>query len=60
MNGYDNILATSLEIDEKKMKKMLTRIYNIERENAKTQAKLEKEIKAEIQSIIEEEAKKCY
>ena len=39
---------------------MVNRIYDLERENTKTGKKGEREMKLEIQKIIEEEAKRCY
>lgn len=47
-------------VDAKKLKRMLFRIYGIERENTKTEKKTEKKMKEEIMAIIEEEASKCY
>ena len=47
-------------VDTKKLKRMLFRIYGIERENTKTEKKTEKKMKEEIMAIIEEEASKCY
>lgn len=49
-----------LKIDPEKLKRMLKRVYRIERENSKTGSKTEKKMKEEICTIIEEEAKKCY
>lgn len=49
-----------LSIDPKKLKRMVLRIYALERENTKTNNRSEREMKVEIQKIIEEEAKKCY
>ena len=51
---------TELVIESDKLKRMLKRVYRIERENTKTGRKTEKRMKEEICSIIEEEAKKCY
>ncbi len=47
-------------LDEKKLRRMLNRIYNLERQNSKTEKMTEKKMKEEIQKIIEEEANKCY
>lgn len=47
-------------IEKQKIIRMVNRIYELERENTKTGKKNEKEMKAEIERIIEEEAKKCY
>lgn len=58
MNELD--LEISEEIDDKKLKRMMFRIYVAERENTKTQSKTDKAMKEQIMRIIEEEAKKCY
>lgn len=50
----------NVSVDAKKLKRMLFRIYGIERENTKTEKKTEKKMKEEIMAIIEEEASKCY
>ena len=47
-------------IENQKIIRMVNRIYELERENTKTGKRNEKEMKAEIERIIEEEAKKCY
>ena len=47
-------------IQKQKIIRMVNRIYELERENTKTGKRNEKEMKAEIERIIEEEAKKCY
>ena len=47
-------------IEKQKIIRMVNRIYELERENTKTGKRYEKEMKAEIERIIEEEAKKCY
>lgn len=60
MDNYENKHEVSVEIDSKKLKRMVLRIYALERENTKTNSRSEKEMKAVIQSIIEEEVKKCY
>lgn len=49
-----------ITLDSEKLKRMLKRVYRIERENSKTGSKTEKKMREEICSIIEEEAKKCY
>lgn len=51
---------SKLTIDQKKLKRMVLRIYALERENTKTNKRNDREMKNEIQNIIEEEAKKCY
>ncbi len=56
-NTFDN---AELEIKPDVLKRMLKRVYRIERENTKTGSKTEKKMKEEICSIIEEEVKKCY
>ena len=47
-------------LDVNKTKRMIYRIYALERENTKTGKYNEKQMKEEIKKIIEEEAKKCY
>ena len=47
-------------IEKQKLIRMINRIYELERENTKTGKRSEKEMKTEIERIIEEEAKKCY
>ena len=47
-------------IEKQKIIRMVNRIYELERENTKTGKRNEKEMKAQIERIIEEEAKKCY
>ena len=47
-------------IEKQKIIRMVNRIYELERENTKTGKRNEKEMKAESERIIEEEAKKCY
>ena len=47
-------------IEKQKIIRMVNRIYELERENTKTGKRNEKEMKVEIERIIEEEAKKCY
>ncbi len=49
-----------LVIEKQKIVRMVNRIYELERENAKTSKLNEKEMKSRIEHIIEEEAKKCY
>lgn len=53
-------LYASMSLDEKKLRRMLNRIYHLERQNSKTEKMTEKKMKEEIQRIIEEEADKCY
>ena len=47
-------------IEKQKIIRMVNRIYVLERDNTKTAKRNEKEMKAEIERIIEDEAKKCY
>lgn len=47
-------------LEKQKIVRMVNRIYALERDNTKTGKRSEKEMKAEIERIIEEEAKKCY
>ena len=47
-------------IEKQKIVRMVNRIYELERENTKTGKRNEKEMKTEIERIIEEEANKCY
>lgn len=49
-----------VKIEKQKIVRMVNRIYALERDNTKTGKRNEKEMKAEIERIIEEEAKKCY
>ena len=56
MNSNDE----SMSLDAMKLRRMLNRIYNLERQNSKTEKLTEKKMKEEIQRIIEEEADKCY
>ena len=55
-----NMTLEEKEREEKKLKRMIIRIYTLERENSKTVAKTDKKMREEIINIIEEEAKKCY
>ena len=47
-------------IEKQKIVRMVKRIYSLERDNTKTGKRSEKEMKTEIERIIEEEVKKCY
>ncbi len=49
-----------LELEEAKLRRMIYRIYSLERNNTKTENMTDKVIKTKIEEIIEEEAKKCY
>lgn len=60
MNGNYDDNNEELKLDQEKLKRMLKRVYRIERENTKTGSKTEKKMRDEICAIIEEEAKKCY
>lgn len=55
-----NVSGQELKIEKQKLIRMVNRIYDLERENTKTGKKGEREMKLEIQKIIEEEAKRCY
>ena len=55
----NNVTSTS-EIDEKKLRRMVIRIYQLERENSKTGKYTDKKMKELIQNIIEAEVKKCF
>lgn len=56
----DYIKDEVVEIDQNKLKRMVVRIFKLERDNTKNNKLLDREIKEEIQNIIEEEANKCY
>ena len=56
----DYIRDEVVEIDQNKLKRMVVRIFKLERDNTKNNKLSDREIKAEIQNIIEEEANKCY
>ena len=58
MNSMGNESEERLDVN--KTKRMIYRIYALERENTKTGKFSEKQMKEEIKKIIEEEAKKCY
>lgn len=60
MNNGLNEANDEIKLDSDKLKRMLQKVYRIERENTKTGSKTEKKMKEEIEAIIEEEAKKCY
>ena len=49
-----------LELEEAKLRRMINRIYGLERNNTKTENMTDKVLKQKIIEIIEEEAKKCY
>ena len=50
----------AVKLDAKKLRRMLNRIYQLERENSKTGKYTDKKMKEQIEKIIEEEAKKCF
>ncbi len=56
----EEVNKVDFEIEPQKLKRMILRIATLERENSKTQKKKEKDMKEAIQTIIEEEAEKCY
>ena len=60
MSDAINSNDESMSLDAKKLRRMLNRIYNLERQNSKTEKLTEKKMKEEIQRIIEEEPDKCY
>ena len=60
MNNGLNETNDEIKLDSDQLKRMLQKVYRIERENTKTGSKTEKKMKEEIEAIIEEEAKKCY
>ena len=60
MNEKQTMNENETVIEKAKIVRMVNRIYALERENTKTGKRNEKEMKAEIERIIEEEAKKCY
>jgi hypothetical protein len=49
-----------VELDEKKLRRMLNKIYQLERQNSKTGKYTDKKMKEQIEIIIEEEVKKCF
>ena len=60
MSDAINSNDESMSLDAMKLRRMLNRIYNLERQNSKTEKLTDKKMKEEIQRIIEEEADKCY
>ena len=56
----NNQKGNEIIIEKDKIIRMINRIYKLERDNTKTGKLNEKEMKTEIENIIEEEAKKCY
>lgn len=50
----------NVEIKETNLKRMVSRIAKLERNNSKTGSMTDKDMRLQIQSIIEEEANKCY
>jgi len=55
-----DVREDEIKIERSKIVRMINRIYELERENTKTKKRSVKDIKAEIEHIIEEEAQKCY
>ena len=49
-----------LKLEAAKLRRMIYRIYSLERNNTKTENMTDKVLKQKIIEIIEEEAKKCY
>ena len=60
MSDTINIMDETIRLDEKKLRRMLNKIYSLERQNSKTEKLTEKRMREEIQKIIEEEAEKCF
>lgn len=60
MTDNDVNSIREVEIDQKKLIRMAIKIYNLERDNTKTNLYSETKIKEHIQRIIEEEVQKCY
>lgn len=58
-NG-DFIESEKIVVDQERLKRMILRIYGIERANTKNAKYGEREMKDQIKSIIEGEVKKCY
>lgn len=50
----------NMEIKDDVLMRMARRVFNIERENSKTNKFGDREMREHIKSIIEEEVKKCY
>lgn len=48
------------ELKEEALKRMINRIYILERDNAKTRSNSDNKMKELIKQIIIEEANKCY
>ena len=56
MNNGVNETNDDIKLDSDKLKRMLQKVYRIERENTKTGSKTERKMKEEIEASIEEEA----
>jgi hypothetical protein len=51
---------TTIEIDEKKLKRMELRIYDLETKNLLNNEKTSSQMIDAIKKVIEEEVRKCY
>ena len=51
---------TQVEIDEKKLRRMEFRIYDLEKKNLVSNEKTPSQMVDAIKKIIEDEVKKCY
>ncbi len=60
MEDMKTLENKNMQIDPKKLKRITIKIYNLERENTKTNKLTDKQIKLEIQNIIEKEVQQCY
>lgn len=52
--------SDEIEINVEKVKRMIYKIYSLERSNTKTGKYGEREMKDQIKNIIEEEIGRCY
>ena len=57
MENQENI---GVEIDKVKLQRMQLKIYQLERENMRSNEKTDSQMIEAIKKIIETEAKKCY
>ena len=63
MSGFNeiNVMKTEeITINVEKVKRMIYKIYALERSNTKTGKYGEREMKDQIKNIIEEEVGRCY
>ena len=56
----DELYENEEPVSSEKLKRMIYKIYSLERSNTKTGKYGEKEMKDQIKSIIEEELGRCY